>query len=465
MSRNDEYKALLQELEHYPPALDGTAKRAQIRNRKQKQRSMLWRFSIPVWGMAACFAFFVLLVNLFPPFAYACGQIPSLKALAQAVAWSPSLSAAVEHEYVQKIEESQTQNGFTATVHYIIGDRRELNIFYSLEYEQTAERQIYAEYQSGKMEGCSMTAGEQIQKPGELRRIDYSFLERDVPESMDLTIEVYSDPWVETEPSLSVENAMFRDPSEGETQPLAAKFTFQLDIDPYFTDKGKVIPVNQRFAVENQTLLLTDVEIYPTCLRVNLRDTEDNRFLLSGMELYLEDELGHRFEKRKNGITSSFSPSSGGEISFWMDSPFFSNSQHLTLYIRQIEWRDKEARRIRVDLKNGVCSELPPNTCFEGAEHDQDGWILTFIHPYKEEKCMYSPFKHSFWGEDGKEYEINTHSSTFGYEDKTTGACVKEDEYFTNRFPLKDFHEDIVYLEADYTHITKPQTPIAIPIQ
>ena len=111
MTRNEEYLTLLQELETTPAALDGTAERA-LRRRRRDRR--LRFFGVPAGSLAACFIAFVLLVNLFPPFARACGGVPVLRALAQAVAWSPSLSAAVENDYVQPMGQSQTVNGVTA---------------------------------------------------------------------------------------------------------------------------------------------------------------------------------------------------------------------------------------------------------------------------------------------------------------------------------------------------------------
>ena len=118
MTRNEEYQALLQELETTPAALDGAVERA-LRRRKRDRRLRL--FGVPAGSLAACFAAFVLLVNLFPPFARACGSVPVLRELAQAVAWSPSLSAAVENDYVQPIGQSQTVNGVTATVDLAAG--------------------------------------------------------------------------------------------------------------------------------------------------------------------------------------------------------------------------------------------------------------------------------------------------------------------------------------------------------
>ena len=82
MTRNEEYQALLQELETTPAALDGAVERA-LRRRKRDRRLRL--FGVPAGSLAACFAAFVLLVHLFPPFARACGSVPVLRELAQAV--------------------------------------------------------------------------------------------------------------------------------------------------------------------------------------------------------------------------------------------------------------------------------------------------------------------------------------------------------------------------------------------
>ena len=111
MNREEEYRALEKELENLPESLETVVQRAAARKKNlQKKRRV---FGIPAASLAACFAGFVLLVNLFPPFAYACGGVPLLRKLAKAVAWSPSLLAAVENEYVQPIDQSKTVNGIT----------------------------------------------------------------------------------------------------------------------------------------------------------------------------------------------------------------------------------------------------------------------------------------------------------------------------------------------------------------
>ena len=129
MNRMDEYKALLSKLEQTPPALEYTITRARARRRR---RQWLWR---PMTTLAGLFAAFVLLVNVSPTAAYAMSRVPGLDKLAAAVSFSPSLTAAVDNEYVQPIDQEKTENGITLRLEYLIVDQKQLNVFYTVSGE------------------------------------------------------------------------------------------------------------------------------------------------------------------------------------------------------------------------------------------------------------------------------------------------------------------------------------------
>ena len=293
MTRNEEYQALLQELETTPAALDGAVERA-LRRRKRDRRLRL--FGVPAGSLAACFAAFVLLVNLFPPFARACGSVPVLRELAQAVAWSPSLSAAVENDYVQPIGQSQTVNGVTATVEYVIVDRKQLNIFYTLDYAPDLGP-MWADCRITPGDGSAGDAGGRTEKPGELVEIKRDFVDRDVPGILDLTLSVYP---AEQDgggpPAENTGDGYFDQPVDDQPAYLA-EMTFHLEFDPYFTAQGTLLELNRTFALDGQTFTLQEAEIYPTHLRLTLTADPDNTAWLAGLDLYLENEHGERFEK------------------------------------------------------------------------------------------------------------------------------------------------------------------------
>ena len=98
MNRNEEYFALLAQLEREAPAsLEDCGERA----RKKARSRRGWRVSLASLGGIA--AAFVLMVNLSIPFAMACARIPGLRELTAAVAFAPSLKAAVQNDFIPDI--------------------------------------------------------------------------------------------------------------------------------------------------------------------------------------------------------------------------------------------------------------------------------------------------------------------------------------------------------------------------
>ncbi|BCK85856.1 hypothetical protein MM59RIKEN_31750 (plasmid) [Pusillibacter faecalis] len=463
MNRKEEYRALLSELEQLPPELEQTVERAVRRKRKLRNKRRFW--GIPVGSLAACFLGFVLLVNLFPPFARACGNVPVLRELAEAVAWSPSLSAAVQHDYVQPIGQTKTEMGFTASVEYVIVDRKQVSMFYTLEYDAALWEQVHVDYEYGDLHGWAGDAGTLWQKPGELREISMNFVDQDVPATLDLALKISAEPRTDQSagPTEYVGNSLFEEPHYEEPDYLA-ELTFTLEFDPSYTAQGTVIPVNADFTLDGQRFTLTEVELYPTHLRVNLEDDPTNTAWLRGVDLYLENEHGERFGSSINGITASGDPDGEGYATFWLDSPFFSQGEHLTLYISGADWKDKDAPRVRVDLGTGTAEHLPDGIQFLRAEQQAEGWIVYFTMPRETNGSLYNNFSGGFWDEAGNHYEIWQFGHTYGYRDPVTGETVEEDTMFTENFPLAGFEGDVVYLEPNRNRTTDFSIPVSIPI-
>ena len=459
MNRNEEYQALLQELAITPAALEGTAERALYRRRRGRRLRL---FGVPAGSLAACFAAFVLLVNLFPPFARACSSVPVLRALAQAVAWSPSLSAAVENDYVQPIGQSQTVNGITATVEYVIVDSKQLNIFYTLDYDPDLGV-MWTDYALSPDDGSAGTAGGRTEKPGDLVEIKRDFVDRDVPGTLDLTLSVY--PADQDGGDLSETEASdgYFDQPTYEQPDYLAEMTFHLEFDPYFTAQGTLLELGQTFTLDSQTFTLKEAEVYPTHLRLTLTADPDNTAWLAGLDLYLENEDGERFERSLNGVSATGDPEGDGMGTFWLDSPFFSRGEHLTLHITGARWKDKDAPKIKLDLAEGTAENLPEGTWFQGAERRPEGWIVYLVSPLMENRTMGSVISRGFWDEAGDYHDIWQFGSSYGYRDEETQEWVGEDQWYTEDFPLVGLEGDIVYLDPSYNWTTT--SDVAIPIQ
>ena len=454
MNRNEEYKALLQELEPVPTALDGTAERA-LRRRRRDRRLRI--FGVPAGSLVACFIAFVLLVNLFPSFARACGNVPVLRALAQAVAWSPSLSAAVENDYVQPIGQSQTVNGITATIEYVIVDQKQVNIFLTLEgdYETlTAEMPEFTPKQC-----CSVLGADTGQAPGTLLRFSLDYQDSDVPDRFTMTFGVTGESGKEEFPDptpphaeQSPQDAMLEESPE-RVPDILAFFTFDLAFDPTYTAQGEIVPVNSTFHLDGQTLTVTEVEVYPTHVRVNVEGDPDNTAWLEGLDFYLENEDGERFDTITNGVSATGDPDTPAMKSFRLESPYFADSAHLTLHITGATWLDKNRERVRADLKNGTMEWLPEGVTVQAMQHRENGWVLTFdvTTPANTHNQV---FESRYFDEDGTEHSMDNY-----------GWSVLDEEHAEVYLPLKDCHQDTVWICPRWSHTIQAEVPVTIPIK
>lgn len=452
MNRNEEYRALLQELETTPPALDTAVERALKRHRAARKRR-LW--GIPVGSLAACFALFVGLVNAFPTFAAACEDVPVLGALAEAVRFSPSLSAAVENDYVQPVGQSQTKNGITATVESIIVDQKQVNIFFTLEgegYESlSAEMPAFSPAQQ-----CSILGSDFQQKPGTLLDFTLDYVDQDVPEGFTMTFSVTGQRAGEQQetpaaPDRAIEDEMLAPSTEPEAE-ILAEFTFDLTFDPQFTAQGEVLEVNETFTLDGQTFTLTEAEVYPTHLRINVEGAEDNTAWLKGLEFYLENEDGERFDAVSGGVTASGDTDSPAMVSYRLESPWFSNSDHLTVHITGAKWLAKEHQRVYVDLEHGTAPWLPDGVSLTSAQRREDGWVLTFR---LDGALKGSPFSMTFYDAEGNPWDARQMGMTFS-DDEQAGSVM---------LPLPDYQAGEVWLTANYSHESTLPQPVDIPLK
>lgn len=450
MTRNEEYRQLLEQLDKTPPALEYTLQRAQTREKACRRKRRL--LGVPAGSLAVCFTVFVLLVNLFPTFAYACGGVPVLRELAKAVAWSPSLSAAVENQYVQPIGVSQTENGITATVEYVIVDQKQVNIFFTLEGEYeylSAEMPTFSPVQR-----CSVLGADFRQPPGTLLRFTLDYGDGNVPDGFTMTFPVFGEQTVEEDAPAPLERPYEEEllsPVKEPEREILAEFTFDLHFDPMYTDLGEQIPVQKDFVLDGQTLTVTEAEVYPTHVRIRVKGAEENSAWLKGLEFYLEDEQGNRFETISSGIVASGDQNTPANVSFRLESTYFSESEHLTLYITGAEWLDKAHERVEIDLKNQVAPWLPEGVALVKTKEYPDGWTLQFT---VEEGFQKQPFSMTFYDENGQSYEMGSQ-----------GFSVSDGEDSGLHIPLPDYHEDRVWLEATYSRFTQEAEPVAIPIK
>ena len=480
MNRIEEYEALLKELETTPENLESTVEKALKReNTFQKKRRILVSSA---GSLAACFAAFVLLVNLSVPFARACGSIPLISDLARAVSWSPSLSAAVEHDYVQPMNLSQYQNGITAKVEYLIVDRKQVDVFFSIQSDDYAHLDLDHPTLTvpGKQDGYASSFSSYGIENGDLMELRIDFMDRDVPDCLTMTFGVYDDP-DRYKTSKPVESSLMDygdellDENREEQREILATFTFELHFDPTYTEQGAVIDVGEAFLLDGQSVTLTEAEIYPTHLRLNFDYDPANTAWLTELNFYLENERGERFNGIVNGISATGNPDDPSTDSVWLDSPYFSTGEHLTLHVTGASWIDKGQERVKVDLAKGMIENPPQGVRLEWAEKRNAGWVVSFSAGARWEKTMhYQIWKSCFYDEDGTAHDIDQRGVSdspmilgeiSGAELESYEAAekaAKEEGRYFETFGLKDYTADCVWLEPCWTRITDSTADVVI---
>lgn len=452
MNRQEEYNAMKLELENTPVALEYAVPRAKA---KAKKSVCLRRFfTIPVSSIAIFFVVFVTMVNISTTFAIACGKIPLLRELAAVVAFSPSLGAAVENEYVQPIELEQNQNNITMRVEYVIVDQKQLNIFYSLKSNKYTD--LGADPEITNIDGTPLDGyaisitGEPEAKNGDLQMITIDFTERDMPNGIRLISKVCDKNDFST---------------EKETPKPLSTFNFTLNIDPSYTSKGEIISLNQSFVINNQQLTATTLEIYPTHLRLNLSDDKSNSAWLTSLTFYIENEEGERFEAVCNGITAKGSDDSPMMASYRLESPFFSKHQKLTLYFTDSVWLDKDMGLTKVDLLKGVADNLPDGVKLEQIFYKDDDWQLTFSAA-SEKNYSHPFFEAKYYDKTKKAYEYESWSGyESGYYDEKNNKYVEKPGLSISQFSLTNYPYDTVYLSPSYSYAVKLDETIRINIR
>ena len=464
MNRANELTALMAQLNETPPALEFAIARARARARKSQQIRKF--FIMPASSVAVIFIAFVALVNLSTPFAMACERIPILRELAAAVSFSPSLSTAVENDYVQIIGQEQTENGITMRVEYVIVDQKQLNIFYVLqskEYFHMDAAPDILDNDGQRFGGYALSAPNSGYGNDDIRQIVVDFIDNDVPDSLMLECRVHDNGSYEISAPVKV-----GEESQETGEPhVIATFSFLLSFDPEYTQQGETITINQDIVLDGQRLTVTNVEIYPTHSRVNFTADDSNTAWIQSLDFYFINDEGDRFDPISNGISATGSVDSPMMASHRLESPFFYQSNRLTMYITNVIWLDKDMERVRVDLANMVADALPESVVFEQATRKGNSWELVFSAIERDNGSSYQLFGNTYYDDFGNEFRYNSWSTGMtGYYDETIGEYVDDDQgRFRVKFTLDDFPYDFVYLAPSYSRTVELEAPISVSIK
>lgn len=433
MNRNEEYLELMKQLEENTPDLRVSVRKAQNR---RNRAAFLYR---PLAGLAACFALFVLLVNFSAPVAQACAKVPILRQLAEAVTFSESLQGAVENDYVQQLDLVQEKDGIAAKIEYVILDRRQVNIFYRLESEE--HTYMYTNPKVLNKEGtdvepCAWTTPINDVPNDQLRLITLDYNEEDVPGSLQLMLYVYGK----------------QDAVTGKENRLT-EFTFLLEFDTGKIAEAKVYPVNQTVILDGQSITVTEIQVYPTHLRMLVAEASGNTSWLQMLDFCIETENA-RFESIKRGVTANITED--GLTAYRADSIYFYEATQIRVIITGARWLRKDMEKIRIDLVNGTADELPQGVTLvpPDAENSMSP-VMLHVQGYSED-IQHVMLSMVYYDAEGNRFQAPVAVRSCGQHD---GNCWYE------WLSLKDYPHDHIWICPGYSHYWLAEEPVTITVK
>ncbi len=198
----------------------------------------------------------------------------------------------------------KSKNGVSVSVEYLIVDQKQVNIFFRVNSEKIQPSR-HRSPRSKTQTAASSPAPIPPQRLGcremEAYRASLWILQTGMCRTLWRDdIKAVRRGCKETHP---VEDSEFPDATYDQP-PYIAVFQFQPHFDPVFTATGKKIPSIKTVILDGQKVTFTDIEIYPTHMRIDIKTDTSNTAWLASLDFYILADGGKKFKPNANGITS-----------------------------------------------------------------------------------------------------------------------------------------------------------------
>ena len=359
-----------------------------------------------------------------------------------AVALSPSLKAAVEHDYAQYIGQSQTDNGITLRLEYLILDQGQISFFMEAEGPYTCyhlEPRLY-DAAGEEWKGCTISNpvldGGTLTQAVTVHVVEESF---QIPEEIRMECRVNA----HTE--------------GGEERRGTALVSFTVPVDTQSLNDCCSLPVGDWVEVDGQRLRF-GLDSYPTHGRLTVEEHPDNTARLAGMDFYLEDETGRRYEDDPAGSVAAIGSRR------MCDTTYFSDPAHLTLYITRLEWLDQGRERVTVDLETGTVEGVLPEGVEIYTHRISDRIAEIAVLAEQEESDYYGLLGTDYWREPGEERSIRRYSYRWDQSlwSGTPDETAIPDGWFAQLLTLEDYPWSTVELGLRFTQRHTLEEPMEV---
>ncbi|MBD3922664.1 DUF4179 domain-containing protein [Paenibacillus sp. PR3] len=301
--------------------------RGKQRSRNVRRRRLLMRASTAVLSILLLLAVFT---RVSPVFASVLKDIPFFNKFVQLIDYDSTLRSAANNEFMQAVQVSDTVNGRTFTVHFIMTDGHRLVLFYSLEGEGITKSSSLSSFKIQGAHGEAIPAGYTTWGAGD--------------EDNSAAGEKFDKVDIRIQPGTTLpDRVVFQTECEQD------KFQVEFDIDQSrFATMREQYTVDKVFQIGGQSYHVGNVTVTPLQVEVPIEDMPGNTKKTNGLiELALVDEQGNRWKW-----------DSGSESTIYFYSSYYTRPKHLTL-VADGAYQVDTGRKLVIDTDKLQTIETP----------------------------------------------------------------------------------------------------------
>lgn len=439
-------------------------------------------------AVAACtLLIFTGAVNLSPAFASTAAKVPIVRELVKAVAFDPSMKAAIEHDYVQMVKKSATDNGYTLHVEYLVADPRNLTIYYKMNEITELNENYYEQYRfdfdlvdmdGNHLEGYGASwdypISEEEKEALNTVKINLSGDET-LPEQVQLRLIVKEAVPLSEEEQKQLEQsrqqggiagsiAHFEEPEREYEQ--VAELVVPLVIDQSSLFNVRTLELNYTAVLDGQKVVFDKVEIYPTQVRVLWHPDEANTHLISELEIELQSRERGKWEGISNGV-SGIGAVNSTERQTWLESSWFSEEEEYQLAITQYALIPKDKQMVSYDYTTNTFTNLPEYARLKEARPCESGLYMEF--EFKSTTNMVhggvlqrEEFNRTGSGKVFEDDSTSSGSATEGFG----GYEVNGEHWFYNMFIVSgvDYENEPIVFKLTWAPPILLEEPVIVPL-
>jgi hypothetical protein len=400
--------------------------RRQVKGRKRSR--LLFQMAVAIAGilvlLTAC-------IRVSPAFANLVREIPGLNGVVQLIKGDSTLTNAINHEFIQPVNKSDSKNGYTFTVDGIMADQQRIVIFYTAEGPDKNDLSHIAEYKITDGNGKSLEA---------LIGSSYSNIGQQE---------------LEADKSTGIQDMIDIMLAEGVEVPDVLKFSLKLggewhEVDitidrSRFEAMREEIMVNRAFEVGGQRFVMEKALITPLQASVTLRKEPDSQFRANNfIKIALIDEKGRRWETK-----GGFGMLDDGTTTLTFQSNYFEQPKKLRLVADGLLLSPK-GQKLVVNTETGETVKTPDDRIRLTNVHKNSSNIELSIEATNlsgpEQGYGYWLLDHKavFHDASGSEYTLMDRNGTqSSYRGNAEGTGFIYEAYYT--IPNKPYKQPLTF--------------------